>query len=196
MVPAESKPVEESWQDADQLAWLEFWQRPWCRADVSWFGVAENGLGPEHIKRLSPYALRQKLLLDDQLPPNLDKAHLGIVQMDSELRHKALLMVAEVVKNRIGLQGLEPHNQLWCLRLAKALTPSSWPISSIVADRAELIGQALLRQWLSESLWCRARLLFPREQVLEMESWTLEPAPSKKVTQLWQAVLWRMGDKQ
>ena len=81
---------------------------------------------------------------------------------------------------------LSSSEDLWCLRLSKALNPEAL----LFADDDPL---QLLRAWVDPAVWQRLRLRFPSQRVVQLErkARVLEDAHSRLDT-LWQAIVWRI----
>ncbi|MCJ8205528.1 type III secretion protein [Pseudomonas sp. RGM2987] len=81
---------------------------------------------------------------------------------------------------------LSAQDRAWCERTAKALRPGHW----LEPEQDPL---ALLRAWLGEPTWQRARLAFPRTRVLAVERSAKSQPPAARLDTLWQSACWKAG---
>ncbi|MBT2340237.1 MULTISPECIES: type III secretion protein [Pseudomonas] len=95
-------------------------------------------------------------------------------------------LVATTCSPLTAAPALSAQDRAWCERTAKALRPGHW----LEPGQDPL---ALLRAWLDEPTWQRARLAFPRDRIIAVEGGTLPEPPAAKLDTLWQSAGWKAG---
>jgi hypothetical protein len=188
---------------AECLQWVQWWASGWLRADQSWrideyFSPRERAL-VESASQLHHAAFAQRLGLPQGLPSAPDPVVLRLSEW-SDARSRALLLIAEICgKDRVA--DLHEAEILWCRRVARALLPGQWLPPEWVKGDPAVDGLRLLRCRLDEACWRRARLLFAKPMVEQVESCTPQALPAGKLATLWDAVvwknqqLWQMGER-
>lgn len=179
---------------AECLQWVQWWASGWLGADQSWqvedyFSPSERAL-LEPASHLHHVAFARRLGLSPGLPAKPDPVVLRLSEWNAETRSRALSLIAEICgKDRVV--DLHEAERLWCRRVAKALLPGQWLPSEWAKGDPAVDGLRLLRCRLDGACWQRARLLFPRPMVEQVESGTPETLPAAKLAALWEAVIWK-----
>ncbi|PAU60069.1 hypothetical protein [Pseudomonas indica] len=179
---------------ADCMRWAQWWATGWTGADESWgveacFAPWERSM-IEYAAPLHHGAFARRLGLSQDLPSHPDPVVLRLIDETVEARLHALLLVAEIFgKGRVV--DLPDAEAQWCRRIARALLPGSWVPPEWAGDEPRVAGLRSLYGRLDAACWKRARLLFPRPLVEQVESCEPAPLPAAKLAALWDAVIWK-----
>lgn len=179
---------------AECLQWVQWWTSGWLRADESWridehFSPREWALVGS-ASQLHHAAFAERLGLPQGLPSKPDPVVLRLSEWSAEARSRALLLIAEICgKDRAA--DLHEAEILWCRRVAKALLPGQWLPPEWSKGDPGVDGLRLLHCRLDGACWPRARLLFAKQMVEQVESCTPETLPVAKLATLWDAVIWK-----
>ncbi len=168
------------------LAWVQWWATPWMGSHESWISAdkqpALNALcQTRRVLTVSIYGVVPCL------PPPPEPTLLQLALAPGDQLDLILALINNICRPSYA-SVLDEHQQQWCKRLSKALTP----------DMLQPAGDPLqlLRAWVNPDIWQRLRLRFPRQRVLAVEQ--TEPLagdPGTRLDTLWQAVVWRAAAK-
>jgi hypothetical protein len=175
MMPTDAQQIKEA------LTWVQWWAFPWASAHDDWRSVDKyaaadslyrNGVRVTHaIAGIAPC-----------LPPAPEPTVLRLVLASTE-QLDLILSLSRGTLNPVLATSLSQDQQLWCLRLSRALAPDMLLPSD---DPLQL-----LRNWVKPAIWQRLRLRFPYKRVLETEKNTSLENGHNRLDTLWQAVVWR-----
>lgn len=179
---------------AQCLQWVQWWASGWLGADRSWrieeyFSPPERTL-VETASQLHHVAFARRLGLSPGLPAKPDPVVLQLSEWNADARSRALSLIAEICGKDRAVD-LPEAERLWCRRVAKALVPGQWLPSEWAKGDPAVDGLRLLRCRLDEACWQRARLLFAKPMVEQVESAASESLPAAKLAALWEAVIWK-----
>lgn len=170
----------------EAYAWNQWWALSWHHAHPDWHCT----LLPEHdqaLARSQHVAASKRFCISPCLPSYPTAALLHWVLTPPEQHDLTLALVNHTCRPMLPTS-LDPVQNLWCLRLAKALRPSNW------LDESDDVLQ-LLRAWVGPAIWQRLRLRYPKGRVMAMErnpTFALSPV---KLESLWHAAIWQAHDQ-
>lgn len=179
---------------AQCLQWVQWWASAWRQADESWhidehFSPRERPL-LESASQLHHAAVAKRLGLPQGLPSTPEPVVLRLSEWSGEARLRALLLGAEICGKDRGVD-LHEAEILWCRRVAKALLPGQWLPPEWTKDDPVVGGLRLLCCRLDKACWLRARLLFAKPLVEQVEACAPQALPAGKLAALWDAVAWK-----
>lgn len=170
--------------------WVQWWAFAWHHAHPDWDCGTLSTLSNEPrqgLARSQHVAASKRFCITPCLPCYPTAALLRLVLTQSVQHDVALELVNNVCRPELPTS-LDSMQNLWCLRLAKAIRPSNW------LDDTDDVLQ-LLRAWVTPAVWQRLRLRYPRSRVITLE---MKPALSispVKLETLWHAALWQSRDQ-
>lgn len=169
------------------LEWVHWWSHAWREADSDWHPPTLRLLSAPQIDALARVhhaALARSFGITPCTPPQPSPA----VQSLLCGAPRTLLLACELVANTCSpltaTDALCAQDRAWCERTAKALRPGHW----LEQGQDPL---ALLRAWLGELTWERARLAFPRNRIIAIERLPAPQPPASKLNTLWQSACWK-----
>ncbi|WP_295488506.1 type III secretion protein [uncultured Pseudomonas sp.] len=172
------------------LTWIHWWHHAWQLAAIDWQPPGLDRLSISQLHALARghhAALAKGLGITPCMPPEPNPAMQALLCTPATLT-LACELVAATCSPRSAAPMLSTQDRAWCERTAKALRPGHW----LEPDQDSL---ALLRAWLGEPTWERARLSFPRARVEALERWATPQPPAARLDTLWQSVCWRTGQR-
>lgn len=162
-----------------QQAWAHWWARPWTHSPHAWPGLP-------HTLCRSRHALASRTLgIAPCLPVEPSPVLLQLI-LASAPQRDLMLMLVDCVFRPTHLSQLDEEQQMWCLRLAKAMPPD--PVLTGIDDPLHS-----LRAWVEPAVWERLRLLFARPRVRALEQHPRFADSHGRLGTLWQAVIWRVS---
>lgn len=169
-------------QIKDSVAWAQWWAFPWRYVHEDW-KAANKYAALGWLSRISVPVNLNAIGIAPCLPPMPTPTLLRLVLASSEQLNSILLLV-HCTFNLTQMPQMSKDDQLWCMRLSKALPPG------ILLPSDDPLQ--LLHNWLEPAIWRRLRLRFPYTRVLETEK---KHAPlengSGRLDTLCQAFIWR-----
>ncbi|WP_434560204.1 hypothetical protein J3P95_01715 [Pseudomonas sp. Z5-35] len=169
------------------LDWVRWWSHAWREADRDWYPPALGLLTAQHIDALARgqhAALARGFGITPCTAPQPRSAVQSLLCGTPRPLALACQLVANTCSPVTATGALSAQDRAWCERTAKALRPGHW----LEQGQDPL---ALLRAWLDERTWERARLVFPRERILALESLPAPQPPAAKLDTLWQSACWK-----
>lgn len=153
MMPGGNDPVNEN------VAWAQWWAFPWRCAHQDW-KTADKYAALDWLSRMSVPVNLNAIGIAPCLPAAPTPTLLRLVCASSEQLNLILLLI-HCMFNPTAAPPLSKDNQLWCMRLSKALPPGM-----LLPNDDPL---QLLHNWLEPAIWHRLKLRFPYKRVLETE---------------------------
>ncbi|MBI6617215.1 hypothetical protein YA0783_02785 [Pseudomonas corrugata] len=169
------------------LDWVRWWSHAWRDADPDWYPPALRLLTAAQMDALARghhAALARSFGITPCMPPQPSPSVLSLCCGTPRTVHLACQLVANTCSPSTASDELCPQDRAWCERTAKALRPGHW----LEQGQDSL---ALLRAWLGERTWERARLAFPRSRIIALQSQPSPQAPGAKLNTLWQSACWK-----
>lgn len=170
------------------LEWVHWWHHAWRQAGPEWQPPGLERLTAPHLDALARghhAALARRFGMTPCTPPRPNPAVQALLCAPAALA-LACELVAATCSPLTAAPTLSAQDRAWCERTAKALRPGHW----LEPEQDPL---ALLRAWLGEPTWQRARLAFPRTRVLAVERSAKSQPPAARLDTLWQSACWKAG---
>lgn len=170
-----------------EVEWVRWWSHAWREADRAWYSSALCRLtGPQidALARGHHAALARTFGMTPCTPPQPSPALQALFCGTPRTLPLACELVASTCAPLTATHALSAQDRAWCERTAKALRPGHW----LEQGQDPL---ALLRAWLGERAWERARLAFPRDRISALESVPAPQPPAAKLNTLWQSACWK-----
>ena len=169
------------------LTWVRWWSQGWREAERDWYSPALGRLSPAHLDALARgqhAALGRSFGITPCTPPPPSPALQSLFCGLPGTLPLACELVANTCAPLTAADALSSQDRAWCERTAKALRPGHW----LEPGQDSLV---LLRAWLGERSWERARLRFPRNRIIALESLPAPQPPVAKLDTLWQSACWK-----
>lgn len=173
------------------LDWVRWWCQAWREADRGWYPTVPGLPNAPHFDTLARgqhAALARLFGITPCTPPQPSPTLLSLFCGTPRTLHLACQLVADTCSPTTATDARSAPDRDWCERTAKALRPGHW------LERGE-DPLALLRAWLDERTWERARLVFPPARIVALESQPAPRAPAAKLDTLWQSACWKAGQR-
>lgn len=170
--------------------WAHWWAFAWHHTHPDWDYTSISTLLPEHsqaLARSQHVAASKRFCISPCLPSYPTTALLRLVFTQPAQHDLTLALVNNICRPMLPTS-LEPEQNLWCLRLAKALRSSNW------LDDTDDVLQ-LLRAWVEPAVWQRLRLRYPRDRVVTLEEKSVLALSPVKLETLWHAALWQAREQ-
>lgn len=170
-----------------EIEWVRWWSQAWRKADRDWYSSALRHLSAPQIDALARghhAALARNFGMTPCTPPQPSPTLQSLFCGTLRTLPLACELVASTCVPLTATQALSAQDRAWCERTAKALRPGHW----LEQGQDPLV---LLRAWLGERTWERARLAFPRDRILAIESVPAPQPPAAKLNTLWQSACWK-----
>lgn len=171
-------------------SWVQWWAFAWNHAHPDWDDDFHSVLPAEHEQALarSQHAAASKRFCISQCLPCYPTTALLRLALSPPAQHDLTLALVNNICRPMLPTSLDPLQNFWCLRLAKALRPSNW------LDDTDDVLQ-LLRAWVEPAVWQRLRLRYPRDRIVALEQKSVLILSPIKLETLWHAALWRARDQ-
>ncbi|MEN2395534.1 type III secretion protein [Pseudomonas halotolerans] len=169
------------------LEWVRWWSHAWREANSDWYPPALCQLSAAHLDALARghhATLARHFGITPCLPPAPSPAVQSLLCGDARTLPLACELVANTCSPLTATAALSVQDRAWCERTAKALRPGHW----LQPGQDPL---ALLRAWLSEPIWQRARLAFARSRIIALQSLPAPQPPASKLNTLWLSACWK-----
>ncbi|EJK99150.1 MULTISPECIES: hypothetical protein [Pseudomonas] len=169
------------------LEWARWWSQAWREADSDWYPPTLCLLSAAHLDALARGhhgAIARSFGITPCLPPQPNPAVQSLLCGTPQALPLACELVATTCSPLTATDALSPQDRAWCERTAKALRPGHW----LEQGQDPL---ALLRAWLGERTWERARLAFPRARIIALQSLPAPQPPASKLNTLWLSACWK-----
>jgi len=172
------------------LEWVHWWHHAWRQATPEWQPLDLARLSASRLDALARghhATLARRFGMTPCTPPRPSPAQQALLCTPAALA-LACELVATTCSPLTATPALSAQDRAWCERTAKALRPGHW----LEPDQDPL---ALLRAWLDEPTWQRARLAFPSARIMAIECSTApQPQPpAARLDTLWQSACWKAG---
>ncbi len=170
-----------------EVEWVRWWSHAWREADRAWYSSALCRLTAPQIDALARghhAALARTFGMTPCTPPQPSPTLQALFCGTPRTLPLACELVASTCAPLTATHALSAQDRAWCERTAKALRPGHW----LEQGQDPL---ALLRAWLGERAWERARLAFPRDRISALESVPAPQPPAAKLNTLWQSACWK-----
>lgn len=178
------------------LNWLEWWHSGFfLNSDPDWHKQSRLfSLSGEQLRkflRQNASILPTMLALSEQGPSDPQPLILNITQLNSDQRCLLLDLVAEICGCPTKLSS---EHKIWCRRLAKGMRPQTW-LPETFSQHGGKANSLLLLNALIPDIWSRAKFLFPRRAVEELNTLPSLALSASRLRPLWEAALWRCQPK-
>lgn len=173
------------------LQWARWWCHAWRDAHTDWYPQALGALPAPRLDALARghhAAIARCFGMTPCTPPPPAAAVQALLCGPPQAFALACELVAATCSPLTATGGLPPEDGAWCERTAKALRPGAW----LEPGQDPL---ALLRPWLGEPAWERARLVFPASRIAAIEARPTPRPPPSKLDTLWQSACWKAQQK-